>query len=103
MSLTFALSDEPLCAEHNADVSRQTWGGLAMPLALTDDAMQAVLDASAPLPRGQRGEFLEAMAAELTAHPVASPGELRRVIIEMQRRYWSPPQLGDEGVRSKYR
>jgi hypothetical protein len=72
-------------------------------LALDDDAMQAVLDASTPLPRGLRGDFLEAMAAELTAHPVASPAELRKVIIEVQQRYWTPPQLHEPGMHSKYR
>jgi hypothetical protein len=46
---------------------------------------------------------LEAMAAELTAHPVASPAELRKVIIEVQQRYWTPPQLHEPGMHSKYR
>jgi hypothetical protein len=73
-----------------------------MPLALDDDAMQAVMDASTPLPRACRSDFLQAMAAELTAHPVASPAELRKVIREVQGRTGRRHEATAGGY-SKYR
>jgi hypothetical protein len=58
-----------------------------MPLSLTDDEMNAVQAAAAPVHPLQRDGFLRALAVELERHPIIGPGVVHRCAAELQRRY----------------
>ena len=62
------------------------------PLALSDEQMDAVLAAAAPLPVTARDQFLVDLAAALQGQ-VIGDGTVFRVIREVQRKFWDPPQL----------
>jgi hypothetical protein len=73
------------------------------PLALTDEQMSALLAASHPLPPRSRPAFLEACARELAALPMLGDGAVHRVVMQVQRQYFDPPDLGRANGSSKYR
>jgi hypothetical protein len=56
-----------------------------MPLSLTDDEMNAVQAAAAPVHPLQRDAFLKALAAELEKHPAIGPGVVHRCAAELQK------------------
>jgi hypothetical protein len=64
-----------------------------MPLSLSDAELTAVMDAAAPIPRRDRDQFLRDVAAELARYPELGPGIVGRVVREVQRRYFDPPQF----------
>ena len=58
-----------------------------MPLSLTDDEMNAVQAAAAPVHPQQRDAFLRALADELGRHATIGPGLVFRCAAELQRRF----------------
>jgi hypothetical protein len=60
------------------------------PVKLTDEQMDALMRAAAPLAPRDRKPFLEDVARALNGREVG-PGLLHRVVVEVQRRYWDPP------------
>jgi hypothetical protein len=58
-----------------------------MPLSLTDDEMNAVQAAAAPVHPLQRDAFLKALAAELERHPVVGPGVVFRAAAQLQKSF----------------
>jgi len=84
----------------------QALGLFAMPpICLSDEQMSALLAASHPLPPDSRSAFLEHCALELARLPIVGDGVLHRVIMQVQREYFDPPDLsaGASGRSSKYR
>jgi hypothetical protein len=65
------------------------------PLRLTDDQLAAVLRAAEPLAVGDRGAFLQDVAAALQGQELGD-GAVYRTIAQVQRRYYDPPILGPE-------
>jgi hypothetical protein len=65
------------------------------PLRLTDDQLAAVLRAAEPLAVGDRGAFLQDVAAALQGQELGD-GTVYRVVAQVQRRYYDPPILGPE-------
>jgi hypothetical protein len=65
-----------------------------MPLVgLSDSELAAVMDAARPLAPKDRSEFLRAVASELAKHELLGPGVVGRVVSQMQRKYFDPPQV----------
>jgi len=62
------------------------------PLRLTDDQLTAVLRAAEPLAIGDRGAFLQDVAAALKGQELGD-GTVYRTIAQVQRRYYDPPIL----------
>jgi hypothetical protein len=60
-------------------------------ISLSDDEMRAVTDAARPLPPKLRGEFLQAVAAEIEHQPQRGPGAIYRACRELQRQFFDPP------------
>jgi hypothetical protein len=66
-------------------------GGLILgPLQLTDDQLDAIMRAAAPLARDAREPFLEAVAARLRDREIGD-GTVYLAIREVQRRHFDPP------------
>jgi hypothetical protein len=63
------------------------------PIPLSDDEMDAVYSACAPIAPDRRGGFLQALAAELRDKPIG-PGSVHRAIVVVQRAYFDPT-VGD--------
>jgi hypothetical protein len=64
-------------------------------LRLTDDQLAAMLRAAEPLAVGDRGAFLQDVAAALQGQELGD-GAIYRTIALVQRRYYDPPILGHE-------
>jgi hypothetical protein len=64
------------------------------PIALSDDQMSAILAASHPLSPDARGPFLEACARALAGLPEVGDGIVHRVVVQVQRQFFDPPQDG---------
>ena len=62
------------------------------PLRLTDDQLAAVLQAAEPLAIGDRGAFLQDVAAALQGQELGD-GTVYRAIAQAQRQYYDPPIL----------
>jgi hypothetical protein len=62
------------------------------PLRLTDDQLTAVLRAAEPLAVGDRGAFLQDVAAALQGQELGD-GTVYRTVAEVQRKYYDPPIL----------
>jgi hypothetical protein len=73
-----------------------------MPLSLSTEEMDLLLELAAPINQRQRDQFLHEVAAELEANGQAGAvgiGSVHRVARTVQRRFFDPPVLGE----SKYR
>jgi hypothetical protein len=68
------------------------------PIALTDAQMMAILAAAAPLAARDRNPFLLEVAQLLQALPEVGDGALHRVIMQVQRRHFDPPELSAHAV-----
>ena len=70
------------------------------PIALSDDQLDAVMRAAAPLQPRDRGPFLEELARELARLPDIGDGSLHRIIMTVQRKHFDPPRkvAGFHGV-----
>jgi hypothetical protein len=68
------------------------------PIALSDQQLDAIMTAAAPIAPRHRSAFLEAVAAQL--RPIADPGDgdVARAIRTTARLYFDPPLLR-EGSR----
>jgi hypothetical protein len=73
-----------------------------MPIALTDAQLAAVMRAAEPLAPTDRGRFLEQVAAALRDREIGD-GLVGRVVSEVQRKFWTPPQLERAKGVSKWR
>ena len=62
------------------------------PLRLTDDQLAAVLQAAEPLAVGDRGAFLQDVAAALQGQELGD-GTVHRAVAQAQRQYYDPPIL----------
>jgi hypothetical protein len=62
------------------------------PLRLTDDQLTAVLRAAEPLAVGDRGAFLQDVAAALQGQELGD-GTVYRVVAQVLRGYYEPPIL----------
>lgn len=74
-----------------------------MPLKLSNDELDAVMQAARPLPIDMRDPFLQAVAHSLAGHAVVGPGVVHQVCRELQRQFFDPPDLSHAGGGSKYR
>jgi hypothetical protein len=75
-----------------------------MPLVqLDDDQMSAVINAC-PLEPAARSAFLAELAVALDAVPpdLRGPGTVHRLIAELQRRWWSPPDLSRSNGQTRW-
>jgi len=73
------------------------------PVALTDAQMMAILAAAPPLAAGDRNAFLLEVAQLLQALPEIGDGALHRVIMQVQRRHFDPPELSAHRVPHRRR
>jgi hypothetical protein len=64
-----------------------------MPITLTDDQIEAVRRAAAPLPPAHRQAFLDDVTAALADVPVIGPGIVHRAIVAAQRAHFDPPRF----------
>ena len=72
------------------------------PLALSDSELEAVYRAAGPLLPAVRGAFLEEVARRLAGREVGD-GLVYRVVMEVQRKFWSPPDLSRTAGVGKWR
>jgi hypothetical protein len=67
-------------------------------LALSDDELQIVMTAAAPLQPHQRSAFLADVAAELSRYEVIGVGVVSRVAAKLQRAHLNAPsRLAERG------
>jgi hypothetical protein len=76
---------------------------MTSPLCLTDAQMSALLAASYPLHANQRNEFLETCARELARLGDIGDGDVHRVVMAVQKRFWDPPQFVRDNGASRSR
>jgi hypothetical protein len=69
------------------------------PLALGDAQLDCIHRAAWPLSPTDPSNSLEAVVARLSACPEIGDGVVARTCVELQRRFWTPP---DVGLPSKY-
>ena len=75
-----------------------------MPLSLTTEEKDLLLELAAPIDQKQRAAFLAAVAAELeTSGPAGAVGigSVHRVARNVQRRFFDPPQLPNAGKMAR--
>jgi hypothetical protein len=74
------------------------------PLSLSDDQMDAVMRAAAPLHPADRSAFLERMAERLRGIEVLGDGLVARIAREVQREFFRAPELEPRRLTAgKYR
>ena len=61
--------------------------GAKMPLELTDQEKDLLLELAVPIAYGQRPQFLREVAAALEACPQSGPGATYRIAREVQHRF----------------
>jgi len=75
-----------------------------MALALTDDELSAIWSAARPLPPPARAGFLEAVAEiARTRGGLPEGGELFRMLRDLQRAHFRPPQGTQPGRVAPFR
>jgi hypothetical protein len=67
------------------------------PLSLSDDQMDAVMRAAAPLHPVDRGPFLERIAQRLRGVEMIGDGLVARIAREVQREFFKPSVLESTG------
>ena len=72
------------------------------PLRLTNAELEAVMAAAQPLAIEQRAAFLQQVAAGLASSPEIGPGVVHRVIRDVQKALFDPPDLR-QGRISRWR
>jgi hypothetical protein len=65
------------------------------PIALSDEQLSAVFDAARPLPRASREAFLLDLATALQGQENLGDGTVFRLIREVQRWHFDPPQFDE--------
>jgi hypothetical protein len=71
------------------------------PIALSDEQLSAILAAAQPLPPDLRSPFLAAVAHALHGIPIGD-GAVHRVIREVQKEFFDPPDSGRAMNGSKW-
>jgi hypothetical protein len=74
---------------------------MSRPIALSDDELDAIMNAAKPLQPANRDRFLRAVAEAITALPEVGPGSVHRAIAELQRHYFVAPDLRVDEPRSR--
>jgi hypothetical protein len=67
------------------------------PIALTDAELALVNDVARPLRPQDRDAFMRALADELSRHPSIGPGLVHRIARDLQRTFFTPPNLNGVG------
>ena len=73
-----------------------------MPLHLSDEEMDLLLELSRPVEPGQRSAFLDAVAAAI-GEQASGPGLVHQVGRRIQREFWTPPQLSPNATAPVHR
>ena len=73
------------------------------PIRLTDSELDAVFNAARPLAVERRDAFLQQVAASLQGCREIGPGVVYRVAAQVQREFWSPPDLSRGKDYSRWR
>jgi 3-hydroxyisobutyrate dehydrogenase-like beta-hydroxyacid dehydrogenase len=73
------------------------------PIRLTDEELTAVMAAARPIAVDRRDEFLRKVASELGRCGELGDGVVYRVIAQVQREHFEPPDLELRGRWGKYR
>jgi hypothetical protein len=68
---------------------------MPLPLNFSDDEMDILRRLSEPIDRRQRDAFLQACADALG--DARGAGRVHQVARQVQRQFWTPPELGDAG------
>jgi hypothetical protein len=74
-----------------------------LPVRLTDEQLDAIFRAAQPLAVGDRGAFLQEVAAALQGRSEIGGDDVYRVFAEAQHRHHDPPLMGHEGHRAAMR
>jgi hypothetical protein len=72
------------------------------PIRLSDSELDAVMAAARPIAVERRDAFLQAVAAELRGREVG-PGIVHRVVAQVQREFFDPPDLSHAVGSRKWR
>ena len=72
------------------------------PIELSEDELSAVMSTARLLPVDRRDAYLEAVASALQSRREIGPGVVYRVVAEMQRVFFDPPDLSRPGTRHKW-
>jgi hypothetical protein len=81
-----------------AGSTRRGITAMPSPVALSDQQMMAILAAAAPLAAHDRNPFLLEVAQLLQTLPEVGDGALHRIIMDVQRRHFDPPELNAHAV-----
>lgn len=73
------------------------------PIKLTDAELDAVLAAARPLDVRVRDAFLQAVADALQGYSEIGPGLVGRVVSQIQKQYFDPPDLRGEDPPARRR
>ena len=73
-----------------------------MPLRLTDDELDIVMNACRPIAPHRRNAFMTDIASELSRYPELGPGVVHRACATVQKKHFDVPDLS-HGDTSKYR
>jgi hypothetical protein len=71
------------------------------PVSLSDEQLTAVMRACEPLQPSERSELLTRLADRLRAMPEVGDGELFRLLKELVRQTWRPPEIPRETVHHR--
>jgi hypothetical protein len=66
-------------------------------ISLSDDELRSVMQAAAPIDPRDRGAFLRDVASELAKYSELGPGVVGRVVANLQRKYFDPPNFQNGG------
>jgi hypothetical protein len=87
----------------NVGVNRRNESPAAMPLALSDAELAALMTLSAPIEQRHRAAFVEAVAEQLNRYPERGDGLLHRVARELQRDFVDGTFQRSAHQRSRHR
>jgi hypothetical protein len=71
-------------------------------LKLSDAELDAVMAAARPLEPARRDAFLQAVAGALGSCTEIDPGVVYRVVAEVQRAHFDPPDFNGNAASGKY-
>jgi hypothetical protein len=74
---------------------------MSSPIRLSDDELEAVMNACRPLRPRDRDRFLKAVAQVIAALPEVGPGSVHRAITSVWRMHFDPPDLRTDEPRSR--
>lgn len=73
-----------------------------MPLSFTSEEMDLLLELSRPIEPAQRSAFLDAGAAAIEGQ-ASGPGLVHQTARQVQRQFWTPPQLSPNATAPVHR